>query len=365
MAYYENSNPFSVCFNMLKMRYAYYEESIFQKKFISPNDKVNVFINVETILKHLSMIVDLDKKILLQKDFNIIMISDMLNLAAHYKRFFKSNGLDTNVFLYQTDLSSTTFKQTKYNEDFRSYYLIKYNENPKFISLSDAYKKSILPELQTYCDFIPNVYFINAKNIEGSLVPYIIARHDVSRKNFIIGGELFDTQYTLLPNFVNHCIHKVYGGISRSSTISEYMDEITKKNPEDVESFLNTYSTYSMYCSLLSAVGDRNRSIDGLSGIGIKTLQKYIEQGLQNHIINKDTSNPTLIGNIFKDDDIKDDYINNFYCTSILEMYQELDESDNLSIINQCKDRLDNNTLLKLNSTRFYNYNLILESLLM
>ena len=46
-------------------------------------------------------------------------------------------------------------------------------------------------------------------------------------------------------------------------------------------------------------------------------------------------------------------------------MYQEIDESEKISIFNQCKDRLDNNTLMSLNSTRFYNYNLILEALLM
>lgn len=363
MAYYENSNPFSVCFNMMKMKYSYYDESISQKNFLSPTDKVNVFINVETVLKHLSMIPDLEKKIVLQKDFETIIISDMLNLAGHYKRFFKANGLNTNVFLYQTDLDSTYFKQSKYNDDFRSYYLIKYNENPKFIRMSDLFKSSIIPEVKTYCEFIPNVYYITAKNIEGSLVPYIISQYDTSKKNFIIGGDLIDTQYTMIPNFVNHCIHKGFGGISRNSSLKEYIKEMTKRNPDETEEMIKDYSSYTFYTSLLSVLGDRLRSIDSIGGIGIKTLQKYINNGIKENIITERTTSPTLISNIFYDEEIKEDFLNNYYCTSVIEMYSELTESEKISIFSQCKNRFDNNSLIQLNSTRFYNYPLILESL--
>ena len=112
----------------------------------------------------------------LQRDFETILISNILNLAAHYKRFFISNGLDTKVYLYHTDFDSTEFNQCKYNEDYRMYYLCKYNNNPKFVYLTDALKATVLPEVKIYCEFIPNLYYISAKNIEGSLVPLVIAK---------------------------------------------------------------------------------------------------------------------------------------------------------------------------------------------
>ena len=70
-----------------------------------------------------------------------------------------------------------------------------------------------------------------------------------------------------------------------------------------------------------------------------------------------------MIGNIFHDEDIKSEFINNFYCTSLTDMYNELTTSSKLSILNQRKDRFDNESLIKLNASKYYNYPLILEAL--
>ena len=72
-----------------------------------------------------------------------------------------------------------------------------------------------------------------------------------------------------------------------------------------------------------------------------------------------------MIGKIFHDDDIAEEFINNYYCTNVLTMSQELTDGDILSILNQQADRLDLNSLIQLNKTRFANYPLILESLTM
>jgi hypothetical protein len=345
------------------MRYKDYDESLSSKEFLEPYDKINVFINLETVFKHLSMIPDLEKKLVLQRDFDIILVSNILNLAAHYKRFFIINGLDTKVYLYHTDFDSDNFNQYKYNEDYRTYYLVKYNDNPKFVYLTEALKASILPEIRTYCEFIPNLYYISAKNIEGSLVPLVIANENKVRKNLIIGGEYYDTQYSFIPKFVNHFIHKGPGYNSVTSSPKEYLKEITKKSDDDIKAMTNIYNSHSTYCSLISVLGDRSRSIDGLSGIGPKILQKYIESGLQRNEIQLTTTNPEMIGSIFHDEDMKEEFINNYYCTSLLDMYDELTSSEKLSITNQRRDRYDMNSLISLNNTRFYNHPLILESL--
>ena len=60
---------------------------------------------------------------------------------------------------------------------------------------------------------------------------------------------------------------------------------------------------------------------------------------------------------------MKDEFINNFYCVSAINMYDELTTSSKVSLLNQRKDRFDNNSLIQLNASRFYNYPLILEAL--
>lgn len=360
---YEMNDPFSVCFNIMKIKYTDLDENLTKAKFLQPNDKVNIFINMETVFKYLSMINDLEKKLVLQKNFHAILVSNILNLAGHYKRFFVNNNLNTRVYLYNTDFMSDIFDQCKYNEDFRSYYLLKYNGNPKFVYLTDALKDYVLPEVKTICDFIPRVYYLSGKNIEGSLIPYIVGEDDKSRKNIIISGEFYDTQYSLIPNYFVNYIHHAIGSRIICSDIKQCLKEITKKQNDELDSLCRTYSNYSMYCSLISVMGDRMRSIDGLSGVGPKILEKYILQGIARNEITPTTNNPTMIGSIFHDEEMKDEFVNNFYCISVLNMYEELTTSSKVNVLNQRKDRFDNNSLLQLNATRFYNYPLILEAL--
>ena len=193
---FESYDPISPVFNYFKIKYSDYDNDLTSLNILNPGDKVNVFISMESIYKNLSMVQDLEKKLLLYRDFKVSFISNVLNLVAHYKRFFRNNTLQPRMFIYQTDFMSDEFPEYKYNDEFRSYYLNKYNENTKYTYLTDNLKDEIIPELITYCQFIPGVYFITAKNIEGSLVPYIIGESDKAYKNFIISTDMYETQYS-------------------------------------------------------------------------------------------------------------------------------------------------------------------------
>ena len=61
---------------------------------------------------------------------------------------------------------------------------------------------------------------------------------------------------------------------------------------------------------------------------------------------------------------MKEEFVNNYYCTSILPMYDELTQGEKDSITDQRVDRVDVNSLQTLNSSKFYNYPLLLEALL-
>ena len=361
----ENLNdPFSVCFGMLKMKYVDYDESLTQKDFLNPDDKINVFINLESAFKNLSMIMDLEQKIVMHRDFDIFMVSYIVNLAAHYYRFFRNNNLDTKIYMYNTDFASYEFNQFKYNEDYRAYYLSKFNKNPKFVLLTDHLKEVILPQVKLICEFIPNIHYISAYNIEGSLVPYIIAKSDPSRKNLIIGNEIYDTQYSQIPNFVNHYIHRGRGVSSICSTVPEYIRDILKTKDDETIEISNLVNNYTMYCSFMSIIGDKSRSIDKVIGYGPKTLFKDMKKGYMEQVISESISSPEIIADIFHDDEMKEEFVNNYYCTSILPMYDELTQGEKDSITDQRVDRVDVNSLQTLNSSKFYNYPLLLEALL-
>lgn len=358
------NNPFDICFNIMKIRYADYDHSITNAAFVHPTDKVNVFINLESVFKNLSMIQDLERKLILNRNFTTILASNILNLAGHYKRFFVGNQLDTRVYLYHTDFRSQTFVQQTYNENYRSYFICKYTQNPKFMYLTDGLVDTVLPNVKTCCEFIPHVYYISAKDMEGSLVPYIIAKHDQeigqSRKNFIIGNDLYDSQYNYLPGFLYHHFKRGFGTSFISCDKNEILELSVGKEHSELKEL---YQSHSFYTSLLACEGDKIRSIDGTPGVGPSTISNLLIEGLQKQRITPGITNPRILSEIFLENEIKERFIKSYYCTSIPDMYEEVTDAQKTSILNQIVDRFDNQGLLDLNKQMFYNYPLVLEAL--
>jgi hypothetical protein len=243
--------------------------------------------------------------------------------------------------------------------------LVKYNDNPKFVGFTEAFIDVVIPEVRTYCEFIPNVYYISSTNIEGSLIPIEIAKLDPSRKNIIISGDMYDTQYDLIPNFEMHMIHRGAGYAKIAWDIPGFIGIQTNKEKESVLGVSDIFnSNYYFYVSLLSMLGSRIRSVDGISGFGPYSLKKALMDGIKRNKIDEKSSNPELIATIFDDEDLQDEFINNFLCTSYVHMSNNLSKADELTIVNQIIDRSDVNTLQALNRTRFFNHPIKLEWLI-
>ncbi len=359
---YVEYNEFDICFNSMKLKYVDYDESISKLNFLEPTDRVNVFINLETAFKFMSQIKDVEAKIINLKEFPIIIASNILNLAAHYKRFFANNGLNPKVYLYCTDFESSKFKEEKYNEFFRSFYITKFTSNPKYITMTEKLVHDVFPLVRTICEFIPNVYFITGKNIEGSLIPYIIAKDDTSRKNMIITDDIYETQYSFYNDFMVHCYKRGYKerilSVSRNDHIGKLFHLLTNN-----AHFNESLNTKTMYTSLLSTCGNKERSIEPLKNIREKTFIKLFKDALDKNIITEKTTNPELVAKMFPGEEVQELFINNYKTTDIEYQYKELTDSDIHSIKIQIINRLDNNSLRELNATTFYKYPLILEAL--
>lgn len=358
-------DSFSVCFNIMKIKYAKYDTTLDDLNFLTPTDSVNVFINVESVMRSISAIKDVDRKVFNQKDLSEIMISNFINLAAHYRRFFRGNGLDTKIFLFMTDIHSDNFNEYRYNTDFRCYYILKYTKNPKYSYIGQKLHEEIIPQVQEITSFIPGVYFINANNIDGSLVPMIISRTDTRRKNLIITGEYADTQYTQIPNFVCHYLRRSPTGYSTSYTLDMHLKSLVKKpEDKDYDTECNVYSNPAFYTLLFSVMGDQYRSVERIPNIGNATLLKYILDGMRNSKVTMNTSNIQTLESIFPAD-VKEDVRKNFCCISISEMVSKITKEQEYSITSQMVDRFNHNGLLQLNSGRFYNHRFMLEELTM
>lgn len=359
---YGYTNPFSVCFTSMKLRYHDYDASIESLNFVKPDDSVNVFISFESVLNNLSTVQDIDNKLLLERNFPTILESEMINLCAHYRRFFRGNNLKTRVFLYYTDLSSEDFVEYKYNDEYRSFYTNKYLRNPKFQLLGNTLIEKIIPRVSKIMEYIPGVYFISGKNIEGSLIPWIMAKEYPESKNFIITTDKYETQYLFHPDlFCLHYIKKSRLGTSVIYHYDKYLADIFKEEHENNPN-ISLFQNPSFYDLIISSLGDKIRSIDSLKGIGCKTVSKFILNGIDQGKITQQTSSVELLKEIFPVE-YHNDLINNFSCVSIPSHVNNLTQKQIFDITNQVVDRSDYNSLIQLNQSDYRDYPLMLPEL--
>ena len=141
---------------------------------------------------------------------------------------------------------------------------------------------------------------------------------------------------------------------------------ILKKNDDSINDDMRMYySLYPFFVSLLSVLGNKSRSIENVTGIKTASLFKLLTDAVKSNVIQTDTESPTLLCEIFKNDvERKDEFLSNFYCTSLKMCYDEITKADIKSILNQRMDRLDINSLEKLNRDVFVNHPLLLQVLL-
>ena len=361
----ENKNYFSVCFNIMKMRYMDFDRSIESLDgFVDPTDKINIFISMETILKNLCSIRDLDEKVMNAEKLGVQLVSDMINICAHYKRFFVDNGLFTRVFLYMTDLASDSLREYEWNEDYRSYYFIKYNRNPKYDSLREELNKTTFPLLRQIIEFLPNVYFIECKNIDGSTIPYTIGTSEPGYKNFILSSDTMETQYTLIPNFVHYYMKRSSSGSSNNCTVDMYLENIfkLKGKQEFSNEYAHLFGNRSFYLLLLTSIGEKYRCIDKISELTPLKVTKYLLNGIQTNQILPTTEHIDLLVKIFPEE-IREEIKRTVMEMDIIKKDQLLTEEDRFQIQKQMNDRFDHASLLRLNQGMFYTCPLMLEEL--
>lgn len=364
MSTLEPNDTFGVFFNMLKIKYATYDESITNLGFVTPKDKINCFINLETALKYISMVKDLEKKLLIERKYPDNMIVDIINIAAHYKDFFKGNGLECNIFLYMTDLASESakFQEATHNDEFRSYYLMKYNSNPKFVIFGEKLQTQIIPEAKKICEFIPNVYLITGLNIDGGVIPYIIGKKYPGWLNFIVSGDLHDTQYSYEDNFTDHLFLRGYGTNILACTTKDYLRAIAKSDVID-EAFIQLFQNGAFYRTLLACMGDKYRSISGVRGIKFAKLIKILMGALKEEKITQNVHNAMLLSSLFPPE-VQSQIYSNLLVLDIHNEVEMLGKGQINSITSQIIDRSDITALKQLNNTRFFNNQLHLEGLL-
>lgn len=327
---------------------------------IKEGDKVNVFINLESVLNNLTLQRNLQTLINFNKQKVVIELeSAIINLMAHYRSYFRKEKCDVTMYFYFTSLEFNNQQMIVYNKFYRSYYKNRYVKNPQFRSMGEILNKIIISEIKLILLYVPKCYFIETKSFDGSIIPEIISKFS-NDKNVIISGDIFDTLYMLDPNFLVFYIKRKYSNLIVTNSIPETVQSIIRdENPWD----LSIFNSEMYFRLLLSIKGSKIRNIKSAKGFGYNKFLTLLKNGMSTGLILKDFTSIDSIIEIFPKE-YREDIKNAFQCTSIETQYSLLSDIDIEEIKSQIIDKTDMESLNALNNRRFLDNPIQLNSLI-
>ena len=344
-----------VFFNMYKVKYSKLLELLRENEDINigTDDVVHVYINLETIILKMCNH-DTSQYVSISKKAKIEFIANMINLAAHYRAFFTKHKIESKIFLYIPSINMKNYKNSIYNKDYRMYCKFKFSEGSGNLPIQNLIIDTI-PFIQLIIEYINGVYFIESKQIENSLVPYIVNEDlDNKVKNFIISGDLYDLQY------VNHDYNII---IPKGENSFICTKNNTIKYLQSIYECKGKYTFSSNFISfILSVIGSKYRNIYNIKGIGMKSVFKIIQKAIDNKLVSNNIDNIYLLISIIKNS-FRNDIIDNFKLVDLNYQYTQLNKKDIYEITCQIKDKFDNVALKKINDKYFDEFPIMLQEI--
>jgi len=312
---------------------------------IGNTSKFNIFINLESVINKLSSS-SIDQYLKVKEDRSFELISNIINLAAHYRLFFTKNKVYSKVYIYTGNPSTKHYKNHIVLPEYRSYYQHKYSGDPNNFVLNSVLNESI-PFTKIILEYVEGVYLIQGDGIESSLIPHIITKgSDEEYINFIVTTDKYDYQYACKNFYIIRPKRDDSYVISKENLITELKLESKIVNDKNINA--------QYYPFILSILGDKYRSIEKLKRIGLSTIIKMVNKAISINIIGKDVYNINILSNIIKEE-YKQLLLNNYQCIDLDTQFQLLNIKDLYTITSQVIDKFDNVSLKRINDEYFIN----------
>ena len=293
--------------------------------------------------------------------------SNVLNLVAHYKKWFLRNGrVHLKCYIYYTNAAGG-FTSSLINRDYRS----------KFISLQDInnpdcyyVNRTIVGALELLtkiCDYIDGVYLINSKGEEPSVVPYLIAQELPADWNFILTKDRLELQYVNYDRF--SIIYPSYTHGDRLINASDLWPIIGEKEHKTTP-HMAEYDP-KLFIPVMAIAGNTDRSIRKIKAIGWGSILDMLDEIWST---SKDHSIVTLLDKLTEllvstNKKVQEKYMYTFRMNMLLfsmkSRYEVMSNTNKTMILSQIKDIPDRETIneISTNPVFFGNYPINVEAL--
>lgn len=321
---------------------------------------VNIFINIDDLFHMLH-------KPLINNEFQVCginagkqLISNLFNLLGHYRNWALKERLSVKVYgVYTSNIR--TFKNTMYIIDYRKKFRENNDQmNTSYYFINEAIR-SALPLIPVISNYIPDIYMIDSKYLEPSIIPLYIANEvNPADWNILISRDTYDVQYAYKDKW---SFISPKGDNSRLITRKNMWDYVNEKERIYKDPVELTYD-HNLYILAKALVGDRYRNIKRLRKIGWKTLFKYLDDVKENKSDSGRITSEIYLLELLKNKKITNEEMNsNIYAIDIEKQVSSMMEIDKVSITSQLMDIEDYENLKVLNNTQFSKFPLNLNFL--
>lgn len=320
-------------FNIHKIKYATMDKLLANIKYDLFSD-MNLYINLEKILRKMCN-VDMDLYLKSSETRVHEFISNVYNLASHYRLYFSRKGIFTNIYFYlQYPITNPNISNKQYIQSYRNNYSTKLRKKYDSYMVYTILKES-MKYLNIMTDYVPRVYFIKSFNVESSCIPSILSDIKPTGMNIILTSDIYEYQY------VNKDMMILISKQEKSKLLTKdnILDDMSDKYDADKCLFTTSYLSF-----ILSIYGSSIRNIPKIKGFGFKKIVKMINSGVLNNAISSEVCNIDIIKNILSDT-LLGDIINNYKCTDIPFQNMSISESMRYKITEQVVDKDDINSL--------------------
>ena len=117
-----------------------------------------------------------------------------------------------------------------------------------------------------------------------------------------------------------------------------------------VSSVLSVKSNFVEF--ILSLLGDKDRDIPSILGVGIVTILKMVSTAIDKGLISEDTKDVDMLSGIIKED-YREIFRRNYHCFNLEYQMNDLEPLDIHKITSQLVDKYDEVTLNEMNEKYF------------
>ncbi len=307
---------------------------------------INLYINIEDVIskfKHSFFTIKSERSI---QQNTISLVSNIINLAAHYKVYFSRKNKNIKIFIYGNyPLKDINPSNREILESYRLKYYNFYSNDVEHHSYIETINNTI-PMVLEIIKYIPDIYFIPSGTIESSLVPKILSE-DNKGTNIILTTDRYEYQY------VNHDFYilKIQKKDNHKLLTTDNIIKQLSIEYDLIDDYVSSLSALNIPI-LYSFTGDIKRSIPNIKFLSMKRAVKIINTAIEKNIISKDISD---ISSIIE-------YIDNKYRVEVSEYFNVIDIHSQISRVSTLDklyindfiiDKFDISSLKELNEKYF------------